>query len=372
MNKNKLDYIPIQPIAVNSLGEKYVGHDTCIECHLDIVKTHLETAHFKSSSISSKNNILGSFLEGANTFKLNDAVFYKMVLNKNEAFQEAYHSKDNKKISSSKFDITIGSGTKGQTYLTWDKNRLYQQQISYYTPTDSWVNSPQYPLYKIKPRPVIPKCLGCHTTYVEPLGNYLIDKTNNRYKKKNIVFGIDCEKCHGPAGNHVALARQDRLKSEGNAIIGFKNLTRQQRLDACALCHSGLSEKTKRGILNFKAGDTLFHKSDHTTNNQNLDVHGNQYGLLIQSQCFVKSDQMDCTTCHNAHKNERGAVSTFNQKCIGCHDLETLTHRETLQDLDCIKCHMPVQASSKLLINGQERDSIMALKVRTHLIKVYE
>jgi hypothetical protein len=63
-----------------------------------------------------------------------------MEKKKNRFFQTAYISGD---VSQSEpFDIVIGSGRKGQTYLYWKDDKIFQLPVSYYTPTDSWVNSP--------------------------------------------------------------------------------------------------------------------------------------------------------------------------------------------------------------------------------------
>ena len=43
-----------------------------------------------------------------------------------------------------RFDIVVGSGTRGQTYLYWQGNQLYQLPVSYFTPAHTWSNSPGY------------------------------------------------------------------------------------------------------------------------------------------------------------------------------------------------------------------------------------
>jgi len=58
----------------------------------------------------------------------------------------------------------------------------------------------------------------------------------------------------------------------------------------------------------FKTGDKLssFRMPNHRPiDSTTIDVHGNQYGLLTASACFKKSEALNCTTCHNAHENQR-------------------------------------------------------------------
>ncbi len=344
------------------------GSNQCSSCHKQIFETYTKTAHFNTSSFSNKENIKGSFEPESNTFKLNDFIEFKMISNNSAQFQEAFDVYSKKKIYSLKFDITIGSGRKGQSYLTWHNNELYQQQISYYTATDSWINSPMYPQGKlVQPRPVIPLCLGCHASKAKPLTS---DFYENRYDKHSFELGISCERCHGQADSHINKAKQN--KSVENTLTKFKNLSRQQRLDACAICHSGLAVKVKNGILNYKLGENISYPLNEITKNEDLDVHGNQYGLLIQSKCFIKSEKMDCMTCHNVHLNER--ENNFNLKCMSCHSSPKELHQKNVsgsQKLDCISCHMPIKSSNNLKINLSEKDTVIPLKVRSHLIKIY-
>ncbi len=367
----KSTYGPIESIAINENGEGYVSSLACMECHPEITKNHLQTAHFNSSSISDTLNVLGSFEKGKNLYDLNELVAFNLVEKQNSLFQEAFTKKDSQPIYSLKFDITIGSGSKGQSYLTWIGDGLYQQQISYYTPTDSWINSPLYPknLF-VKPRPVVQKCIGCHATFAKPLES---NPQSNRYSKSQMVYGIDCERCHGPAADHVNY-HLDNPEIENARFLGsFQNLNRQKRLDACALCHSGLEEKNYGGTLKFEFGQRLDYTHNIPPKGEELDVHGNQYGLLIQSECFKKSENMDCITCHNPHKKERGNSVKFNAICIECHSEkieECQTNRKSNVE-DCITCHMPVSPSKSMMISSGIGDSITPLYVRTHLIKRY-
>lgn len=58
---------------------------------------------------------------------------------------------------------------------------------------------------------------------------------------------------------------------------------------------------------------------------------------LRKSACFVKSESMTCTTCHDPHQVFRGnrAVQTYRAACLRCH---AAAHKP---DEDCVGCHMP-------------------------------
>lgn len=131
--------------------------------------------------------------------------------------------------------------------------------------------------------------------------------------------------------------------------------------------------------FSFKPGDKL---SDYYLPNivsagaENLDVHGNQFGLLSLSKCFSKSD-MTCNSCHDPHANEENQFQVFSQKCMRCHT-EAGNNFCTLKEVkanplkaNCINCHMPVQPSKAIVFTEQGTRKRIPAAMRTHLIKVY-
>ncbi|MES1226379.1 MAG: hypothetical protein ABUT20_63475, partial [Bacteroidota bacterium] len=166
-------------------------------------------------------------------------------------------------------------------------------------------------------------------------------------------------------------------------IINPASLSRQQQLDACALCHGGKLQKTKPSF-EFVAGDKLsdYFTYDTTTNpvTDNIDVHGNQYGLLRASKCFRMSETMTCNTCHNPHENERGKVEIFSQRCAGCHNTNehgngkickmTATLGTSINN-NCIDCHMPAKASRAIAVYLPGASEPVSAYIRSHFITIY-
>ena len=139
--------------------------------------------------------------------------------------------------------------------------------------------------------------------------------------------------------------------------------------------------KTKPSF-EFVAGDTLSNffllrsLENATPNYDNIDVHGNQYGLLKASKCF-KMSGMTCNSCHHSHANERGNLAVISSRCITCHNdghgkicKMTTSMGETITQ-NCIDCHMPSVRSRAitLMLPGQEVPS--AAYVRSHFISIY-
>jgi predicted CXXCH cytochrome family protein len=198
--------------------------------------------------------------------------------------------------------------------------------------------------------------------------------------KDKLVYGIDCERCHGAALNHVNFHLDNPGRKEGKYIVRFADLARQQKLDACAVCHSGNNKMQERSTFKFRPGDTLSHyfvvwPSKET--DSNFDVHGNQYQLLSQSKCFIGSKLMDCSTCHDPHANAGTDMKTYSNVCMSCH--KGVTHsfaRDAMaaQQLvnNCIDCHMPAQPSRAITFQVRSNGPKLAYLLRTHRIAVYE
>ncbi|HZE85708.1 MAG TPA: cytochrome c3 family protein [Puia sp.] len=355
-------------------GKIFAGSASCISCHKSIYESHIGTAHYKTSKPASKEFIKGSFETGKNHFIYNKWMEVVMENKNGGYYQTAFMNGE--QSQSERFDIVIGSGRKGQTYLYWNNGKLYQLPVSYYTPLDDWCNSPGYSTNYIRFSRQIPAhCIECHGTHAKA---EVRPDEGTVFTKSQLVYGVDCEKCHGPGTEHIVFHTAHPGEKTGKFIIDAKLLARQQRLDACALCHSGVRDELKPAF-SFKVGDKLddFSKPAYNTDSMStLDVHGNQYGLLTSSKCFRVS-QMDCSSCHNVHVNEVNSPKLFSQRCMTCHTQaahNTCTMPATsglvLGD-NCIDCHMPSLPSQKISLEFSNASKSTPDLVRTHRIAIY-
>jgi hypothetical protein len=353
---------------------KFAGSATCVNCHKDVYQSHIETAHYLDSRPASKETIKGSFAKGSNKFVYNRFMYVLLEQKENKFFQTAYVN--DIEFQSEPFDIVIGSGRKGQTYLYWNDSMLFQLPVSYYTPLNAWSNSPGYTINYIRfNRIVSAQCIECHGTYIKVLE----DKDNiSTFDKSQIIYGIDCERCHGPAADHVAFHKEHPGEKEAKYLIKIKQLSRQQKLDGCALCHSGFRQPWKP-VFSFQIGDTLDNYSTVSYSPDSistLDVHGNQYGLLMASKCF-KMSQLDCSSCHNPHVNEANSPEIFSQRCIACHaddkhtTLSLNANQKKLLSNNCIDCHMPMLSSQKIILTVANTNKPVPDLVRTHRVAIY-
>ncbi|MBS1505883.1 MAG: hypothetical protein JSS79_04485 [Bacteroidetes bacterium] len=353
----------------------FTGSETCKSCHEDIYKKHQLTPHHLTSQLADSVSIKGSFEEGKNLFFYNPELFVTMDKEHGKFVQTLYAR--NKKIKTRSFDLVFGSGVRGQTYLSWQDSTLFQLPIGYLASVDSWANSPGFSNRPIFNRPITARCLECHSTYFKKIVSE--KKQPEHFSKKQFYLGVDCEKCHGPGKQHVNFHQQNTQTKEGKFITSFKNFTRTQQLDFCRSCHGGKLIASKPAF-SFKAGENLndyFTPDSVQVPGKQLDSHGNQFGMLSQSKCFLQSD-MTCITCHNVHENEKGMVATFSNRCMSCHREGTKSFCTTkklsvsMLKQNCIQCHMPEKNSNSIRMLLQGDDVPTPAKMHVHQITVYQ
>jgi hypothetical protein len=361
----------------------YVGDEACLPCHKEQALSYGQTSHHLTSHLPDKASILGSFKEGENILMIENPpntevdprLFFKMEIQHGAHYETAVAEKGSQKLTRSEaIDIVTGSGVRGQTYLYWAGNELYELPVSYWSDGNQWINSPGYTDGTANfNRHVDPRCLECHTTYIHPLSS---DTQTNVFDNDSLVTGISCETCHGAGANHVAREKGGSAGSErasSNAILNPAKFTRDRQVDLCALCHSGGQRVELKPAFSYLPGESLdqYLAADPADIADRPDVHGNQVGLLKKSRCYLSSPSMSCSTCHDVHRRERTAAE-YSDRCLGCHRWQSCGVSHTLGSKiahNCIDCHMPMQQTSAIVSKTANR--ILHTSIRTHLIKVY-
>jgi len=361
-------------------GERYAGSLQCKKCHQKIFNDYIHAAHFNTSSDRIPEKVQADFMPGRNSFEFSDST--KVVMEKNNGrFYQSYYLNESK-IFSQPFDIIVGSGRKAQTYLYYnDKKKISQLPISYFATQGTWANSPGFPADHPKfDRNVPSYCMGCHSSFIGVKQTYTGVVMQEEFEKNKIVYGIDCERCHGPARDHVEYQTNHPQEKESKFMTKIATLNRLQQNDLCALCHSGFRD-VQQSLFNFKPGDNLvnYYIPDYgRVDTADLDVHGNQTQLMLASACYKVSNNLTCTSCHNVHLKERDSISTFSQRCISCHkqvDHSFTSANKNLSEAvqnNCIDCHMPLKASAAITLLTKQKTDAYPDYIRTHLITVYK
>ncbi|MEK9625249.1 MAG: HEAT repeat domain-containing protein, partial [Halieaceae bacterium] len=205
-------------------------------------------------------------------------------------------------------------------------------------------------------------CAECHSTDVKKRYDAVDDRFDTHYAQ----IDVGCEACHGPGGDHVALADAGSLSpaqtgfamslkargtwqwAEGADIAQRSEpLTSNHQIDSCARCHA------RRGTLGeYHPGKPLLDTHRLALIEEPLYWSDGQirdevyvYGSFIQSKMHQAG--VACTNCHNPHSNR--LVVEGNGVCAQCHLASTYDnpthHRHQVASAGsaCVDCHMPSQ-----------------------------
>ena len=366
-----------------SLRTEFAGAKACATCHQSIAQTYERTAHNRSTTAASPANVLGSLETGKNELPtLDPTLHFRMDAKAGRMSQTAvFGDPPNAKERSERIDIVVGAGRGGQTYAYWRGDRLLELPVSYWNGV-GWVNSPGYLDGTADfDRPITPRCLECHASYVKPIAESAF---LNRFDRASLELGISCERCHGPASAHIAMHTAHSAGDETNGsantgaaasadLVDIQKLVRERQMEECAQCHGGLG-KDLQPAFSYTPGAAMdeFIHLDPPDPRINLDVHGNQVAMLERSRCYAESSRMTCTTCHNPHEPPKAATS-YSSTCLECHEVKQCGEYVRLGEKiseNCIDCHMPVQ-TSRLIESGENGKELQA-KLRSHWIKVYD
>jgi hypothetical protein len=361
-----------QEQASDPRGSSYAGSEKCVSCHQAVFSSYIHKAHFLSTRVASEISVDGPFTKDSNALYVNDSTLMKMEKRDSGLYQVLYIK--NREVIARRFDLVMGC-VKGQTYLSWYGDGLFQLPVSYISALHRWSSSPGYALANLNFDRVITKdCFECHSSYANRNDKGLLDF---RINPKSWVFNIDCERCHGPASAHVKFQEDHPEAKQSMYIVSFKTLSRQQKIDLCAVCHSGNNQILLKSRFAFKMGDTMTSYMIPISSDKPLDVHGNQTQLLEQSKCFRMSN-LDCTSCHNVHTSERDSVQTYNERCQNCHSagkhicgIMTDSNVNFIKS-NCIRCHMPEQKSRLIRVQASVNSSqSIPTVVVNHRIAIY-
>jgi tetratricopeptide (TPR) repeat protein len=305
----------------------YVGIARCAECHPSNFRAQRKSHHAQTFRVSGE---LGDvpLPDRPRADPADPEVIHTIA---REGRDVTFRTHTQKGDLRAVVEYAFGSGDRAITLVGRDSNRSWcELRLSYYGSIRGWDRTPAH---RVRPESsheflglvqnddALRRCLGCHTTYsrVGPGGPVVSSER-----------GFSCERCHGPAGNHldaVALRFPD-------PAIGRPRLASAKQLNAlCGQCHSAVG----RGI---------------TADNPELARF--QASALPLSRCVTadRKPMMSCLTCHDPHRDAETAPGFYEAKCLNCHaarsdpdDSRTVVCPVNASR-GCVTCHMPrVQTS---------------------------
>lgn len=240
-----------------------------------------------------------------------------------------------------RIDYVIGSGNHAAGYLLDLSGHLFQSPIAYYKSRKSYDLAPGFEGLRNPDftRPVTEGCLFCHSGTALP-----VPGTRNQYHTPPFsAESITCERCHGPAQEHLEDPR-------AGTIVNPAKLEPVARDSICEQCHLlgvGRTLNPGKRFSDFQPGEPL--EDVFTTYHLALPA-GTDAGKfkvishveqLRRSMCSRMSGRrMWCGTCHDPHETPVNPVEYFRNKCLSCHTAAFPTSHAD-RNSNCIGCHMP-------------------------------
>lgn len=354
---------------------KYVGSETCGNCHVQIADDYARHAMGRSLSPNTGNpkpsarvkvdksahaGELASFERDGDRFlveRRDGRVWHvQQKLARGEVYLQAEE----------KAGYAIGSGARGHSYLSLKDGYVFQTPISWYTQKQTWDVSPGFAAGTFARRVVTHECLFCHANAVEPRAGTL-----NRIHNKDLHGqAIGCERCHGPGERHVAdPGRFDAATGIDYTIVNPAKLPPDQREAVCQQCHLEGAARVLpwgRGLADFRPGlplESCWSIFVHGHDGGKDDKAVNHVEQMYLSRCFTQSAapaKLGCISCHDPHRPiaAREKVAFYRDRCLRCHadgpgqaDRIACSKPEAQRiknGNDCVTCHMPRYATSDI------------------------
>jgi hypothetical protein len=358
----------------------FTGAAVCARCHDEIHREWLGARHGKMLQPATLESVKGAFHVGP--VILRGTPFRFLVKNDVYSIVDATPGNERKY----RVDYTLGSRRIQHYLTTLPGGRIIVLAPSWDVLRKQWFHNMEIVNPEEADGSLVQvwnkNCYSCHVSREQK--NF--DPLRNTYQTRWQDFGTNCERCHGPGGEHVARHEQPGAKGNGaEAIVIPTRLDASRGTMVCAQCHS-LRNIVAEG---YRPGETYYdfflpileygqkmdgdpaYWPDGRTRRFSNDAIG-----FWQSECFLQGGAT-CMNCHaDVHDPEvekNTAISTgTNGVCITCHQaigqsLEAHSHhRVSSAGSSCFECHMPRTVYS---IKAEIRDHAISIPVPENTIR---
>ena len=289
----------------------------CVSCHPAQAKVHPETSMAHAMELPSECAILKS--HPVLTFK-KGPYSYRIA---REGDASVYTVTDGQETITVPLRWAFGLGRAGQTYVFEKDGTLYESRVSYYSAlngldlTMGATNLKPADLLQAAGRSISHaegvRCFGCHATDAFEGSQLTLTK---------LAAGVQCERCHGSAENHVK-----GIRAGNPQLAQMKDLRRLSSEDTsnfCGQCHRTWADIAGAGTMGV------------------ANIRFQPY-RLTNSKCYDSDDaRIRCTACHDPHREVVTVASYYDARCQACHGGgKPSAHACKVATSNCVSCHMP-------------------------------
>ncbi|HYH14175.1 MAG TPA: multiheme c-type cytochrome, partial [Flavisolibacter sp.] len=220
-----------QIISTDPRGAGFAGATTCRQCHQAVYDAYSLSTHYNTTRPTTAKTVSGSFAPGSNRFHFNDSTYIALEDRDSGFYQAAYINGQEQRAH--RMDIQFG-GKHAETFLYWKGDQTFEHPLSFFKSLNAWATSPGFSATQINYNRFIGvNCFQCHSSFVSGNRRAALGGVEEVLDRSTLIFGIDCERCHGPSINHVNYHNAFPEVKEAKYMTRIKALSRQQKLDVC-------------------------------------------------------------------------------------------------------------------------------------------
>lgn len=319
---------PLTIAGVATTDRRYVGSETCRECHPGEHALHSGSGHAhtlrRPGRVETVNQIVGrEFADPAQ-----EGVGWTYHLEGNRLVADR---RETDQVASFVLDFALGAGRHAITFVSVVGGESghpegVEHRLTYYSEDGRMDLTPgqgagtpeadRVPLGAKLPPAILLDCLECHATPTA--------RSNGWLDPSILIPNVTCERCHGPGRDHVEAAREDR-EDRLAMPFGPNRYSGPEQVVLCGRCHR-IPEMVP----------------PQTIRPDNLALARFPSVGLVQSACFQGSKgAFTCTTCHDPHARTSADVGRYETVCRSCHEPDQGTPCPVNPREGCLSCHMP-------------------------------
>lgn len=336
-------------------GEEFTGSQSCRECHENFYQLWAPSYHAQAMMPVNAEFIKNHPLPDSPPIEVEGHLFSVEFSDSAMVMKEF----DGDKLVNQYRVIWAMGGHNVYSFLTpFEKGKLQNIPLAYDVNGKVWFNYPEAGMRQFNDGtpgdealpwkdPAFTFNTGCYSCHISQLSTNF-DLETGTYHTTWREPGINCETCHGPAAEHIRMAKKlkegEPMKDVG--LVVTKHFTPEQHTASCSPCHAKMTPITP----SYMPGDKYFDNYNVTTL-EDRDFYpdgrslGENYSLTewMLNPC-VDGGQIHCVTCHTSSGRDRNKDNP-NNSCLQCHkDKEAKFEEHTghqRKDVTCLSCHMP-------------------------------